>query len=177
VLTTTATGIAWTTPITNYNGGTITGPVHIANTTSSTSTTTGALVVDGGVGIGGRINAESIRISDTIFDSSSVTVNSTTPTVIDSFSFKQYRSAKYIVQIDEGSEAGARCQVTELMLLVSNSGNVSILEYGNIYPDGDLGNFDVDFQNTGGDQIITLKFIAFDYTPKTVKVLRTAMAV
>jgi hypothetical protein len=183
VLTSTATGVAWTTPTTNYDGGTIRLPLRIANTTSSTSTTTGALVVDGGVGIGGdvwtrgRMNSESIKIADTIFDSSSVTVNSTTPTVIDSFSFRQFRSAKYMVQIDEGSDSGARCQVTELMLLVTNAGNVSILEYGNIFPDGDLGNFDADFQNTGGDQIVSLKFIAFDYTPKTVKVLRTAMAV
>jgi hypothetical protein len=183
VLTTTATGVVWSTPMTNYDGGTINLPLRIANTTSSTSTTTGALVVSGGVGIGGdvwirgRQNSESVKIADTIFDSSSVTVNSTTPTVIDSFSFTQFRSAKYMVQVDEGPVPGARCQVTELMLLVSNSGNVSILEYGNIFPDGDLGNFDVDFQNTGGDQIVSLKFIAFDSTPKTVKVLRTAMAV
>lgn len=177
VLTTTATGVVWSTPTTNYNGGTITGTLRIANTTSSTSTTTGALVVDGGVGIGGRINAESVRIADTIFDSSSVTVNSTTPTVIDSFSFNQFRSAKYMVQIDEGAAPGARCQVTELMLLVTNGGVVQILEYGNIYPEGDLGDFDADFQNTGGDQVISLKFIAVNDTPKTVKVLRTAMAV
>lgn len=177
VLTTTATGVVWSTPTTTYNGGTITGTLRIANTTSSTSTTTGALVVDGGVGVGGRINSESIRIADTIFDSSSVTVNSTTPTVIDSFSFKQFRSAKYMVQIDEGAAPGARCQVTELMLLVTNGGVVSITEYGNIFPEGDLGDFDADFQNTGGDQVISLKFIAFDDTPKTVKVLRTAMAV
>ena len=177
VLTTTATGVSWTTPTTVYNGGTITGTLRIANTTSSTSTTTGALVVDGGVGVGGRINAESIRISDTIFDSSSVTVNSTTPTVIDSFSFRQFRSAKYMVQVDEGAAPGARCQVTELMLLVTNGGVVQILEYGNIFPEGDLGDFDADFQNTGGDQVISLKFIAVNDTPKTVKVLRTAMAV
>ena len=177
VLTTTATGVSWTTPTTVYNGGTITGTLRIANTTSSTSTTTGALVVDGGVGVGGRINAESVRISDTIFDSSSVTVNSTTPTVIDSFSFRQFRSAKYMVQVDEGAAPGARCQVTELMLLVTNGGVVQILEYGNIFPEGDLGDFDADFQNTGGDQVISLKFIAVNDTPKTVKVLRTAMAV
>ena len=82
-----------------------------------------------------------------------------------------------MIQIDEGAGISARCQVTELMLLVTNMGNVSILEYGNIFPDGDLGNFDADFQNTGGDQVVSLKFIASDYTPKTVKLLRTAMAV
>jgi hypothetical protein len=82
-----------------------------------------------------------------------------------------------MVQIDEGAAPGARCQVTELMLLVTNGGVVQILEYGNIFPEGDLGDFDADFQNTGGDQVISLKFIAVNDTPKTVKVLRTAMAV
>jgi hypothetical protein len=177
VLTSTATGVVWATPVTNYNGGTITGTLHITNTSSSTSTTTGALIVTGGVGVGGRINAESVKIVDAIFDSSSVMVNSTAPTVIDSFSFKQFRSAKYMIQIDEGDIPGSRCQVTELLLLVTNAGTVSITEYANIFPDGDLGDFDADFQNTGGDFVVLLKFIASDTTPKTVKVLRTAMSV
>ena len=177
VLTTTATGVVWATPVTNYNGGIITGTLRITNTSSSTSTTTGALVVTGGVGVGGRVNAESVKISDAIFDSSSVMVNSTAPTVIDTFSFKQFRSAKYMIQIDEGDIINSRCQVTELLLLVTNAGTVSITEYANIFPDGDLGDFDADFQNTGGDFVVSLKFIASDTTPKTVKVLRTAMSV
>jgi hypothetical protein len=82
-----------------------------------------------------------------------------------------------MIQIDEGNVPGSRCQVTELLLLVTNDGTVSITEYGNIFPYGDLGDFDADFQNTGGDQVVSLKFISSDANPKTVKVLRTAMSV
>lgn len=39
----------------NFNGGTITNPLIVNNVTASTSTTTGALQVAGGVGVGGNI--------------------------------------------------------------------------------------------------------------------------
>lgn len=183
VLTTTPTGVVWDYPTSVFDGGTISQPLHIANTTSSTSTTTGALVVDGGVGIGGdvwvagRVNSESLKIADTVFDSTSMYIDSLAPTAIDTFSFNQFRSAKYMVQVAEGTTATDRCQVTELMLLVTNTGTVNILEYGNIFPNGDLGNFDVSYIDTGTDKVVTLLFLAADTIPKTVKVLRTAMAV
>jgi hypothetical protein len=46
-----------TAPNLAINSGTFLTPVRILNTTSSTGTTTGALVVSGGVGVGGVINA------------------------------------------------------------------------------------------------------------------------
>jgi hypothetical protein len=182
VLSTTPTGVQWANPVNTFNGGAITQSLSISDTTNSTSTTTGALTISGGVGIGrdvwvgGRVNSESTRIADTIFDSTVMTVNTMAPTVIDSFSFNQYRSAKYMIQISDGAnntDITGRCQVTELMLLVSNTGTVNILEYGNIFPQGDMGNFDADLQSS----IVSLTFIANDVTDKTVKVLRTAMAV
>jgi hypothetical protein len=179
VLTATPTGIKWDLPISTFDGGNITKPIHILATTSSIGTSTGALIVDGGVGLigdlwaGGRVNAESVRIADAIFDSNSVNITSTAPTTIDSFLFSQYRSAKYLIQIDEGLSLTGRCQITELMMIVTNTGTVSILEYGNIMPNGDLGNFDANYINS----TVTLIFIASDNIPKTVKVLRTAMAV
>lgn len=179
VLTVTPTGVKWDLPISTFDGGIVNLPVRILATTTSVSTSTGALTVTGGVGIGGnvwaggRVNAESVKIADAIFDSSSVSITSTAPTAIDSFLFSQYRSAKYLVQIDEGSTSTARCQVTELMMIVTNTGTVSILEYGNIMPNGDLGEFDANYISG----TVTLVFIAVDNIPKTVKVLRTAMAV
>lgn len=179
VLSVTANGVKWDLPVSTFDGGNLNTPVRMLSTSSSVSTTTGALIVTGGVGIGGdvwaggRVNAESVKIADAIFDSSSVNITSTAPTAIDSFLFSQYRSAKYLVQIDEGSTSTARCQITELMMIVTNTGTVSILEYGNIMPNGDLGNFDANYISG----TVTLVFIAVDNIPKTVKVLRTAMAV
>ena len=37
-----------------------TGQIVIANTSASTSTTTGALIVTGGVGVGGNLNATAV---------------------------------------------------------------------------------------------------------------------
>ncbi|NBO27905.1 MAG: hypothetical protein EBX47_09985 [Synechococcaceae bacterium WB8_1B_057] len=157
-------------------GSTTTFQLTIANTSSSTSTTTGALVIYGGLGVGKRVNAESLRITDTIFDSSIQTVNSVIATVIDEFSFNEFRSAKYLVQIDEGSSSTHRCQMTELLTIVSNTGTVVITEYGSVYTHVDLGNFDALVTSSGADTVVRLYFIAGDAIPKTIKVLRTAMA-
>lgn len=157
-------------------GSTTPSQITITNTASSTSTTTGALVIYGGLGVGKRINAESLRITDSIFDSTIQTVNSVIATVIDEFSFNEFRSAKYLVQIDEGTSSTHRCQMTELLTIVSNTGTVVITEYGSVYTHVDLGNFDALVTSAGADTVVRLYFIASDATPKTVKVLRTAMA-
>lgn len=157
-------------------GNSTTFTVNILNTTSSTATNNGALVVAGGVGVGGRVNSESLRIADTIFDSTVQTVNNTLATVIDEFSFNEYRSAKYLVQVSEGTSSTHRCQVTELLTLVSNTGSVIVTEYGSVVTDTDLGNFDAMVTNAGYDTVVRLYFLAVDSTPKTVKVMRTAMA-
>lgn len=148
----------------------------VTNTLSSTSTTTGAVVIYGGLGVGKRINAESLRITDSIFDSTIQTVNSVIATVIDEFSFNEFRSAKYLVQVDEGTSSTHRCQMTELLTLVSNTGTVVVTEYGSVFTDVDLGNFDALVTSAGSDTVVRLFFIANDAVPKTVKVLRTAMA-
>jgi hypothetical protein len=157
-------------------GATTTNVIFLTNTATSTSTTTGALIVSGGVGVGGRINSESLKIADTVFDSTVQTINSIAWTTIDEYSFNQFRTAKYLIQIDEGTTSTARSQVTELLTLATNSGTVYITEYGNIMPYGDLGNFDANIVNAGSDILVRLYFMATDTVPKTVKVLRTAMA-
>jgi hypothetical protein len=160
---------------TTNRGSTTSNAVNITNTTSATSTTTGALTVAGGVGIGGRVHAESLRIADVIFDSSVRTINTTTDVVIDSFNLNEYRSAKYLIQIDEGSGAGSRCQMTELAILPTHTGTVHIAEFGSVMSDTDLAEFDADIINVGGNPVVTLYILATDDITKTVTVLRTAM--
>lgn len=165
-------------------GFTTTNRINITNATASTSTNTGALTVKGGVGIGGdvniygRMNAESVRIADTIFDSTKTTLNTIVTTVIDTYSLSDFRSAKYLVQIDEGSGATAEFQSSELLLLATNTGTVYLTEYASISSRGigqTLGEFTADLNNVGGTDYIRLKFTADDATNKTINVLRTAM--
>lgn len=156
-------------------GWTSTNLMHITNSSISTSTQTGALVVNGGVGVGGRVTSESLKIADAVYDSTVKSVNNVLPTVIDEFSFNEYRSAKYLIQIDEGSTSTARCQVTELLTLASNTGTVIVTEYASVYSHVDLGNFDALVTDLGYDIVVRLYFVAADTVPKIVRVLRTAI--
>ena len=152
----------------------------VVGTTPSISTSTGALTVEGGVGVGGdmwvegRINSESLKIADSIFDSTQVLVNTTATVVVDSYSSTSFRSAKYLIQIDEGAGAGANFEVVEILLLVDNIGTVYATEYGLLTSGGELGEFAADVQ---GDNIVRLYFTPYVATNKVIKVLRTGMTV
>jgi len=158
-------------------GATTTNIVSFSNTTESTSTNTGAVLVAGGLGVGKRINSESIQIADTVFDSTKTTVNTTGQYIIDTYSLNNYRSAKYFVQIDEGSGPTARFQSVEIMLTANNTGTAFATEYGIITSNGSLGTFSKDVNSVLGEWLVSLVFTPGDSIPKTIKVLRTAMTV
>ncbi len=148
--------------------------VYFTNPTNSTSSSTGAVVVTGGVGVGGRINAESVQIADAILDSGQVLVNTTSSVVVDMYSVNDFRSAKYLIQITEGSGSGARFETIEILLLVDNDQNVYATEYAILVSDDDLGDFQADVQ---GDNMVRLYFTASDTAPRTLKIFRTTMRV
>jgi hypothetical protein len=159
-------------------GHTSTVALYISNTTESTSTTTGALVVDGGIGIGrdlwvqGRINSESLKIMDAILDSTELLVNTTGTVVIDAYPIGQFRSSKYLIQIEE-SGVNAEFETIEILLLVDNRGTVYATEYAVLTTNGELGDFEADIKT---DDIVRLYFTAYDATDKTITVLRTALS-
>jgi hypothetical protein len=157
-------------------GSTTTHIISFTNTTNSTSTQTGAIVVSGGIGAAGRITSESLRIADTVFDSTMVTTNSPVQIAIDTFSLSQYRSAKYFVQIDEGTTSTAKVHAVEMILIANNTGTSRAVEYGIIAPWGELGAFSSDVTVVGDENIVTLYFTPIDSIDKTVKVLRTSMS-
>lgn len=156
-------------------GSTTTHAINITNVTNSNSTETGALIIAGGIGAGGRITSESLRIADTVFDSTMITTNSVVPKAIDTYSLNVYRTSKYLIQIDEGTTATAKFHALELMLLATNTGTTRAVGYGEITSEGVLGGFSSDVQTVGTDTIVTLYFTAVDSIEKTVKVLRTSM--
>jgi hypothetical protein len=163
-------------------GATTTNIVYITNTTESTSTNTGALIVDGGIAskkdvhVAGTVHAEHLKIQDAIIDSTYVSTNTTATIVIDRYPTEVYRSAKYLVQIDEGVGPGAEFQVIEILLLVTNDNEVYTTNYGLITSNGELGEFSsaVDDDNPL-DPYLELYFTPYQETEKTITVLRTAV--
>lgn len=120
------------------------GVVSITNTTTATSTVTGALVVSGGAGIqgdvwvSGRLHAESVKIAETIFDSTKSTTTNNASVVIDAYDINAYRGAKYLIQIDENT--GTNYQISEMLLLVAGTTPYKT-EYAPVSSNGDLGTF------------------------------------
>ena len=158
-------------------GNSTTNVINFLNPTESTSTNTGAVLISGGLGVGKRITSESIQIADTVFDSTKTTVNTTAQYLVDSYSLSNYRSSKYLIQIDEGTTSTARFQSLEMMLLATNTGTAKATEYGIVTTDGSLGSFSKDVTGVGDQWIVNLYFTPIDNIPKTIKVLRTAMTV
>jgi hypothetical protein len=181
ILTTATLGALNLQFVTN-NGSSTTNVISFNNSTSSTSTTTGAIVVKGGVGIGGdvyvggTVYSEHIQIADSVFDSTSTSVATAVSTVIDYYPVTQFRTAKYLVQIDDTSTDSF--QTSELMLLVANTGsNYStwLNEYGTVKNNGTLGQFQSQVISLNGTPVAQLLFQATQATNKTVKVLRIGM--
>jgi len=159
------------------SGNSTTNVIHILNTTESTGTGTGALIVDGGISAAKRIHCESLQIADAIMDSSKILVNNTATVVVDAYAIGEFRSAKYLIQIEEQPLAPgdfADFQVIEIILLVNNEGDVFATEYGIVSSNGEMGEFLSDMQL---DNIIRLYFRPFYASDKTLKVFRTAMSV
>jgi hypothetical protein len=165
-------------------GFTTTNKINVTNVTESTSTVTGAVTIAGGLGVGKRINCESLRIADNIFDSSVVTVATTASTLIDSFLSSEFRSAKYFIQISSGGGANhtlatSTFQAVEIILITDNVGTVYATEYGLVSTGGVsggavLGSFTADLSII--DNTARLYFTPNAATNKTIKVLRTSMA-
>jgi len=157
-------------------GNSTTNVIHILNTSSSTSTGTGALIVDGGISVGQRVFCESVQIADAVMDSGKVLINTTATTVVDSYSMMNFRSSKYLIQIEEDPLSlgdTADFQFIEILLLVNNEGDVFATEYGVLSSNGELGEFAADVQI---DNIVRLYFTAYYASNKTLKILRTAMS-
>lgn len=162
--------------VTNY-GSTTTNAIYFTNTSTSTSTDTGAVIVSGGLGVGGRINSESLQLADTVFDTTQTPVTTTNATAIDQYPVTLYRTSKYLVQIDDTDTDSF--QTSELLMLVANTGSsytTWVTEYAVINNNGDLGNFGSQVEDIGGGVLVAkLMWQAFNASNKTVKVLRIGM--
>jgi hypothetical protein len=158
------------------------GRVKIGSVASNLGTTTsGALQVSGGAGIGGNltvggeVKATSLLVVDNKISSSLVS-NKTdaTPVTIDTYIGNDFTTAKYLVQaVDLGLPN--KFHVVELMVTYDGSGDtngVYISQYGIITNTGELGSFDVTY-NGGNINVIFTP----NYTPVSMNIRSLRMAI
>jgi hypothetical protein len=104
-------------------------PVHITSGAASTNTISGALIVDGGVGVGGVLNATSVRVNGgfDLLDSSLITSTSSANQVGFAVSSADYRTLKFIVSVDSGSD-----YQSDEILMMHNGSTVFMTEYAQL---------------------------------------------
>ena len=143
--------------------------VHITSTTGSTNTSSGALIVDGGVGIAGTVNAQSFVVNGTYDQIGTTLITSATTAnqVALTLNSSVYRSAKIFVQASSGSTYHSQ----EIMMLHDDS-NVYMTEYA-IVNSGAIGStFDGDI--SGGN----MRFLVTPtYAVTTYKIACSAMRI
>ena len=158
------------------------GKVRIGSTTSNLGTTSsGALQVAGGVGIGGNLTAggqikgTTFKVADNMISSAVVTgKNDDSPVTIDTYIGNEFTTAKYMVQaVDLGTPN--KFHVVELMVTYDGAGSTSgvyISQYGIITNTGELGTFDVSY-NAGNINVIFTP----NYTPVSMNIRAIRMAI
>jgi hypothetical protein len=116
---------------------------NFSDTTETTGSSTGSVQISGGLAV-----AKSLYVGDEIFDgvsstkSSTSTVSTTTTTSIDEFAADTYRSARYLIQITQGSNY----QMSELRLLHDGT-TTYITEYTVIETSGKLATITSDIDS------------------------------
>ena len=178
LITATDTGVVYFSDISTLQsvserGATTDQQVSFSNTTQSTSSTTGAVTIAGGLGVAGRINSESVQIADAIFDSMSVLVNNTATVIVDYYPYSTFRSAKYVIQIDSGDGPSAQFEVIEILLLIDNIGTIYATEYAVLTSSGELGEFSASLDIMTNN--VNLYFTPYEATDKIIKILRTGL--
>jgi hypothetical protein len=158
------------------------GNVKINTTsTNNQNTTTGALVVVGGVGVAGNITSGAqvkgltVRVDDNLISSPKITGKTdSTAVTIDSYGAAIFTTAKYLVQIvDLGTPN--KFHVVELVVTYDGTGGALgtyISQYGLITNTGELGTFDV----TYGGGTLSVVFTP-NYTPVSMSLRAIRLAI
>jgi hypothetical protein len=162
--------------------GLVAGSLQLNDTTATSNTSTGALVVAGGVGIGKDIYVGgSVTVGPVITDttvsamtSNNLNLSSYTKTGItgsgsidlDSYSGSNYRSSKYFIQVVDGTDV----HVTE-MSIFHNGTSAYKTEYGYHYNNGILGTFSAAYTASS----VVLSFQPISATNMAIKVVRLSI--
>jgi hypothetical protein len=111
----------------------------------------------------GNVTAGSITLTDALLGTATATA-STSATTIDSWSATTYSSAKYIVQMKNGTNI----EVIELLVTVDGSNNVYLTEYADVISNTELGTTNAVY--SGGNVLLQVTGAAADTVVKVNKV-------
>ena len=146
--------------------------LSITNTTNASSSSTGAVTVAGGVGVAKDLNVGGnvvVGPAGQVLSFQSASTSTTDVMTLDAFAVASYRTAKYVVQVTDGTDT----HVEELLVFTNGTNQANIVSYAIGYNNGSLGDFDAVI--AGGN--VKLQFTP-SVTPSAliVKTLRTAIA-
>jgi len=134
-------------------------------------TKTGNMLINTTTDTGAQLQVNgSLEIKSSLLETTVTLVNNTSTTVVDSFVSTVYRSCKSLVQIQDGNDF----EITEIVLLHDDIGQVYKSEYGIISTNGEKGNFTADLQ---GDGVVRLYFTANSSSSKKISIVKTALAI
>lgn len=120
------------------------------------------------LGIGTNAPVSTLQFNSTSMESNRTSWSTTAPTVIDSFSVLNVRSAHYFVQVTDEDRSWYH---TSQIMVVQDGITAYKSEYNEVVSMEKLGDFDCRVQ--GGQ--LQLIFTAYAATNKTVKITRTSM--
>jgi cytochrome c-type biogenesis protein CcmE len=163
-----------------FRGATTPYAITVSSSTNATSSSTGALIVSGGVGVGKDLQVGgTVTIGSTGVAQVSSVANDTTNTsqtiTVDSFAISTYRTAKYVVQSVELGNTPNKVHVEEILVFHDNNGLSTIpniIQYGLGYNVTELGSWNAIY--SGGN--ILLQFTP-NYTPTNLVVKAVRIAV
>ena len=156
-------------------GATTATALSLTNTTATTSGSTGALVVSGGVAVNGNLyvkgtmmDANSAGTIISVRDTVQATVAAVTATAVDSWAITSYRAAKYLVQITQGTNY----QFSEIMV-IHNGTTTTMTEYAVVETNGALGTITSDVSAGNARLLVTMG----SATSATINIQRVLMVV
>jgi hypothetical protein len=115
----------------------------------------------------GSLTAGSVTLADALIGTATTSISGTSATVVDTWSATSYRSAKYIVQMINGSDI----EVLEVLVTIDGNNNVYLTEYADVQSNIQLGTTNAEY--SGGD----VRLLVTSTNGTSVKVHKTLIEV
>ena len=111
----------------------------------------------------GSLTAGSVTLTDALIGTAVASLTTTAATVVDTWSATSYNSAKYVVQMKNGTDI----EVLEVLVTIDGNNNVYLTEYADVISNAQIGTTDADY--SGGN----VRLLVTSTNGTTVKVHKT----